>query len=176
MPRMYCSHVAYCTTLRCSNSHHQSSPQRDPGRGGAKPYFWTFQLSPLVVSPEILVAKGGNDRWILPEMPDFHVAFRDLLHAVNLRNGTDGFGRAWTANLGTKGQHAASSSPTVLLLNLTLQWRWQFWRNNVTLLVKVVGVTLIKMISTKITVLVCRLVVRQVRHKIPRDRNWKRKR
>ena len=27
MPRMYCSHVAYCTTLRCSNSHHQSSPQ-----------------------------------------------------------------------------------------------------------------------------------------------------
>jgi hypothetical protein len=28
---------------------------------------------------------------ILPEMPDFHVAFRDLLHAVNLRHGTDGF-------------------------------------------------------------------------------------
>ena len=27
MPQMYCSHVAYCTTLRCSNSHHQSSPQ-----------------------------------------------------------------------------------------------------------------------------------------------------
>jgi hypothetical protein len=55
-----------------------------------------FQLSPLVVSPEILVAKGGtmwtrNCRWILPEMPDFHVAFRDLSHAVNLRHGTDGF-------------------------------------------------------------------------------------
>jgi len=28
---------------------------------------------------------------ILPEMPDFHVAFRNLLHAVNLRHGTDGF-------------------------------------------------------------------------------------
>jgi hypothetical protein len=28
---------------------------------------------------------------ILPEMPDFHVAFRDLLHAVNLQHGTDGF-------------------------------------------------------------------------------------
>jgi hypothetical protein len=28
---------------------------------------------------------------ILPEMPDFHVAFRDVLHAVNLRHGTDGF-------------------------------------------------------------------------------------
>jgi hypothetical protein len=25
------------------------------------------------------------------KMPDFHVAFRDLLHAVNLRHGTDGF-------------------------------------------------------------------------------------
>jgi hypothetical protein len=24
-------------------------------------------------------------------MPDFHVAFRDLLHAINLRHGTDGF-------------------------------------------------------------------------------------
>jgi hypothetical protein len=24
-------------------------------------------------------------------MSDFHVAFRDLLHAVNLRHGTDGF-------------------------------------------------------------------------------------
>jgi hypothetical protein len=25
------------------------------------------------------------------EMADFHVTFRDLLHAVNLRHGTDGF-------------------------------------------------------------------------------------
>jgi hypothetical protein len=24
-------------------------------------------------------------------MPDFHVAFRDILHAINLRHGTDGF-------------------------------------------------------------------------------------
>jgi hypothetical protein len=24
-------------------------------------------------------------------MPDFHAAFRDLLYAINLRNGTDGF-------------------------------------------------------------------------------------
>ena len=32
-----------------------------------------------------------NGRWILPEMPDFHVAFRSLLRAVNLRHGTDGF-------------------------------------------------------------------------------------
>ena len=35
---------------------------------------------------------GRNGRWILPEIPDFHVAFRHLLHAVNnLRHGTDGF-------------------------------------------------------------------------------------
>ena len=27
MLRMYCRHVAYCITLKCSNSHHQSSPQ-----------------------------------------------------------------------------------------------------------------------------------------------------
>jgi hypothetical protein len=25
------------------------------------------------------------------KMPDFHVAFRDLLHAVNMRHGSDGF-------------------------------------------------------------------------------------
>ena len=32
-----------------------------------------------------------NGRLILPEMPDFHVAFKNLLHAINLRHGTDGF-------------------------------------------------------------------------------------
>jgi hypothetical protein len=32
-----------------------------------------------------------NGRWILLEMPDFHLAFKVLLHAVNLRHGTDGF-------------------------------------------------------------------------------------
>ena len=26
-----------------------------------------------------------------PKMPDFHVTFRDLLHAVNVRLGTNGF-------------------------------------------------------------------------------------
>ena len=55
-----------------------------------------FQLSPLVISPEILVAKGGtmwarNGWWILHEMTEFHIAFRNLLHAVNLQHGTDGF-------------------------------------------------------------------------------------
>ena len=32
-----------------------------------------------------------NGRWILPEMPNFHVAFRNLLHVTNLQHGTDGF-------------------------------------------------------------------------------------
>ena len=99
-----------------------------------------FQLSPLVVSPEILVAKGGtmwakNGRCILPEMPDFHVTFRNLLQCVNLRHGTDGFtsppkggmlriffalknAKALAgfepANLGTKGQHATSRPPKPL--------------------------------------------------------------
>ena len=56
-------------------------------------------------------------------MPDFPVTFRDLLHAVSLRHGTDGFTsppkegvlRIFSAsvgfepaNLGTKGQHAIS--------------------------------------------------------------------
>ena len=69
------------------------------------------------------------------KMPDFHVTFRDLLHSVNLRHGTDGFtfpseGRRAEdffalknpkasvgfepANLGTKGQHATSRPPKPL--------------------------------------------------------------
>ena len=69
----------------------------------------------------------------LPEMPDFHVAFRNLLHAVN---GTDGFTSPLKegmlsiffalknptalagfepANLGTKGQLATSRPPKLLV-------------------------------------------------------------
>ena len=50
------------------------------------------------------------------KMPDFHVRFRDLLHAVNLRHETKGFTslpkdaedyfRPEKSDLGTKGQHA----------------------------------------------------------------------
>ena len=68
-------------------------------------------------------------------MPDFHVAFRNLLHAVNLRHQTGGFTsppkerRAEDffalknptasagfepADLGTKGQHATSRPPKPL--------------------------------------------------------------
>ena len=67
------------------------------------------------------------------KMPDFHVTLRDLLHAVNLRHGTDGFTSPpregvlrifffalenptasagfEPANFGTKGQHGTSRPP-----------------------------------------------------------------
>ena len=66
------------------------------------------------------------------KMPDFHVTFSDLLHAVDLRHGTNGFTSLpkegvlriffalknptasagfELANLGTKGQHATSRPP-----------------------------------------------------------------
>jgi hypothetical protein len=93
--------------------------------------FPTFATSPL---REILAAKGGKlcGREIAGKfslkMPDFHVAFRDILHAVNLRHGTHSFtslpkGRRddffalknltasagfEPSNLDSKGQHATS--------------------------------------------------------------------
>jgi len=108
---MYCSHVAYCTTLSCSNSHHQSSPQ------------------------EILVAKGGtmwarNARWILPEMPDWSFTCRKsttwnrrLYFPSEGRRAEDFFALEYPtvsagfepANLGTKGQHATSRPPKPLI-------------------------------------------------------------
>ena len=69
------------------------------------------------------------------KMPDLHVTFSDLLHAVNLRHGTNGFTslskedvlrisqvRVFEpANLGTKGQHATSRPPKPLDDDYTLQ-------------------------------------------------------
>ena len=57
------------------------------------------------------------------KMPDFHVTFRDLLHAVNLRHGTNGFtslpkevfGRVWTRELGYQRPHATSRQPKSLI-------------------------------------------------------------
>jgi hypothetical protein len=56
--------------------------------------FSTFTASRL---REIISAKCGNyvgEKWpgkFSLKIPDFHVAFKDLLHAVNLRHGTHGF-------------------------------------------------------------------------------------
>jgi hypothetical protein len=74
------------------------------------------------------------------KMPDFHVAFRDLLYAVNLRHGTHSFTSLTKeavlgifffalknptasagfepANLGSKGQHANSRPPKLLITNM----------------------------------------------------------
>ena len=75
MPRMHCNRMLIIQTLVFSRSylHRQVSPS------------------------ETLVEKGGTtwgremaDEFCL-KMPDFHVTFRDLLHAVNVRHGTNGF-------------------------------------------------------------------------------------
>ena len=94
------------------------------------------QVSP----PEVLLVKGGTTwarygRWILPEKSDFHLTFRDLLHAVNLQHESNGFTslpkvgvlRVFfslknptvsagfePANLGIKGRHATSRPPKPL--------------------------------------------------------------
>ena len=73
------------------------------------------------------------------KIPDFHVTFRDLLHAVNLRHGTNGFTSLTKegvlrifftlknptasagyepANLGTEGQHATSRPPNPLFYHI----------------------------------------------------------
>ena len=76
-------------------------------------------------------------------MHDFHGTFRDLLHAANVRHGTDGFtseGRRAEdfsplknptasagfepANLGTKGQHATSRPPKPLRIYVGLHAKY----------------------------------------------------
>ena len=97
------------------------------------------QVSP----PETLAAKCGttwarNGRWILPENARLPLTFGDLLHAVNLLHGTDGFTSLPNegvlriffalknptasagfepANLDTKGQHAISRPSNPLHCN-----------------------------------------------------------
>ena len=106
--------------------------------------FRMFQLSPLVVfkrsqQPKAeLHGREMADEFCL-KMPDFHVTFRYLLHAVKLRHGTDGFtslprGRRAEdffalknptasagfepADLSTRGQHATCRPPKPLRLAL----------------------------------------------------------
>jgi hypothetical protein len=57
-----------------------------------------FELSPLVVferswQTNVWNYMGGEItvKFLHKKVPDFNVAFRDLLHAVNLRHGSDGF-------------------------------------------------------------------------------------
>ena len=63
---------AYFTNSGRSYLHRQASPTET-----------------LVVKEELL-GREIADEFCL-KMPDFHVTLRDLLHAVNLRHGTNGF-------------------------------------------------------------------------------------
>ena len=87
---------------------------------------------------EELLGREMADEFCL-KVPDFHVTFRDLLHAVNLRHVTDGFTSPPKegllrffffalknpttsagfehANLGTRGQHATSRPPRPQVLD-----------------------------------------------------------
>ena len=58
---LYCSHVAYCTTLRCSNSHHQSSP-RHPGSQRWS-YVQTLFLDVLTFTTSRLPRDPSSQRW-----------------------------------------------------------------------------------------------------------------
>ena len=138
---MYCSHIGllyYPQTFQISPL--VSFYEVLEARGGdvyEPSYFRMFHLSPLVIfkisqQPKVeLHGREMADEFCL-QMPDFHVTFSDLLHAVNLRHRTDGFTsppkegglRIFSpskiptasvgfepANLGTKGQHATSRPP-----------------------------------------------------------------
>jgi len=111
---------AYCAIwVRRSNCHHQASPRVSPleSTKRGKVELWARNVREFCLNA------------------DFHVAFRDLLHAVKLRHGTDGFTSPpkegvlsiffrpknptasagfEPANLGTKGQHATSRPPKPL--------------------------------------------------------------
>ena len=83
MPRMYCSHIGLLYSFY----------EILAARGGdvyEPSYFRVFQLSPLVIFKR---SSQPNVELREREMADefCHVTFRHLLHAVNLRHGTDGF-------------------------------------------------------------------------------------
>jgi len=108
---------AYCAIwVRSFNFRHQASPCESTQR--RKVELWARNVQEFCLNAE------------------FHITFRDLLHAVKLRHGTDGFtsplkegvlrifffcpknptasAGCEPANLGTKGQHTASRPPKPL--------------------------------------------------------------
>ena len=146
MPRMYCSHVAYCTTLRCSNSHHQSSHEEILAvRGGANliildvPAFTTSRLP----------RDPSSQRWnYVSEKWPMNFAWNARLPRSIQKSFTCCKSTTWdrrlyfpsegrlfedffalknptasavfeVANLGTKGQHATSRPPKPLGVNVT---------------------------------------------------------
>jgi len=118
---------AYCASLvRRSNFCHQASPRVSPHKSTQrrKVELWARNVQYLCLNA------------------DFCVTFKDLLHAVKLQHGTDGFtsplkegalrifcpknptALAWCepTNLGTKGQHATSRPPKPLGPHLALRY------------------------------------------------------
>ena len=100
---------AYCAIwVRHSNFRHQTS----------------LRVSPRESTQRSKVELWARNVWEFCLNADFHVTFRDLLHAVKLRHGTDGFtsppkegvlriflAACEPANFGIKGQHATSRPP-----------------------------------------------------------------
>ena len=142
MPWMYCSHVAYCTTLRCSNSHNQSSTQEIlVGRGGAIIFLNvpTFTTSRLPSDPSSQRWNYVGEKWPMnfvwnARLPRsiqesftcrksttwdrllyFPSEGRRAENFFALKNPTVSAGFE-PANLGTKGQHATSRPPKPLYL------------------------------------------------------------
>ena len=121
----HCSLKAYCAILvRRSKFRHQAPPSTPPRESTQrrKVELWARSVRKFCLNA------------------DFHVTFRDLVHAVKLRHGTDGFtspseGRraevffrpknptasagCEPANLGTKGQHATSRPQKPLVCCVT---------------------------------------------------------
>jgi hypothetical protein len=115
----HCSLKAYCAILvRRSNFRYQASPRVSPRESTQRRKVELWARKCPVILP----------KWRLPRH------FRNLLHAVKLRHGTDGLiplrrKACWVffrpknpttsagckrANLGTKGQHATSRPPKPL--------------------------------------------------------------
>ena len=112
--------------VRRSNFRHQASPRVSPRESTQrrKVELWAKKVREFCLNA------------------DFHVTFRDLLHAVKLRHGTDGFtcppkegvlriffrpknptasSKYEPTNLGSKGQHVTSRPPKPLLRCVTTQ-------------------------------------------------------
>jgi hypothetical protein len=137
---MYCNHVWLIVLAQL-----WKYPLAPPGA----PTPTTTQLTPSRDRGNYRREMAGN----FANSGEFHTIWRDLLHATNLRHGTDGFTSPpkdgmqriffalknltasagfEPANLGTRGQHATPRPPKLLYgiaLPLLLQF-WYWWNIN----------------------------------------------
>ena len=79
--QLYCI-VLYCGRVPAANA---------PGCTAAEGLLYKpWSLVVPTCTARCLLGREMADEFCL-KMPDFHVTFRDLLHAVNIRHGTNGF-------------------------------------------------------------------------------------